>query len=499
MKKPYNFLVFLVDEMWGGNLGCTGNPDVRTPNIDALAKDGVLYTSAYCNNTVCMPSRATIMTGLTPRQHGCVTNGTILPTDIPTLPDVLRKHGYKTASFGKIHLQPTGYGQEYDEIFSWESDKAWSEGDITSLPSPYYGFETTYLTNNHVNVVGGDYYNFLKQNHPNLIKKYRKENAYYSEAEGSWRYDIPIELHYNNVISNETINYILSQKEKPFYVHCSFPDPHMPFSACKPYSEMYDPKSIEINPTWNYIEEPTACLKEYRKNYLPNGLPESDVREITAQTYGMITHIDDCVGKIIDTLKQNSLYENTVVVFLADHGEYLGTHGLKGKSNWTYDEVVRVPFICRVPGNTARKTNEPVSLLDFSPTILSLAEIDQEAMDNRLTRHGEKLGLPGVSLKENIINGTPLEKRYTFIEYDEDWAPGPVFKIRVLIDEQYKMTLYGINNEGTLFDMKNDPHELTNLYYDVGYRDIVLTMKETLLNELIRTDRLIDQPRICGA
>jgi len=132
MSKRKNFLVIVVDEMQAANLGCSGNEQVKTPNIDRIADGGVNFLRAYCNNPVCMPSRATMLTGLTPKQHGCMTNGNILPTNIPTVTKALVDHGYRTHSVGKIHLQP--FGEEDLVLQSCESKQGWNSGKIKALP-----------------------------------------------------------------------------------------------------------------------------------------------------------------------------------------------------------------------------------------------------------------------------------------------------------------------------------------------------------------------------
>ena len=156
-----NFLVFVVDQMHSGSLGCNGNPDVQTPNIDSIAQQGVTFSRCYCNNSVCMPSRSSMITGLTPRQHGCITNGTLLPEHIPTISGALADAGYRTHAVGKLHLQPFSVKATADNsILSWESRELWDNGQITSLPSPYYGFQTTDFVGGHVSYNFGDYTNW---------------------------------------------------------------------------------------------------------------------------------------------------------------------------------------------------------------------------------------------------------------------------------------------------------------------------------------------------
>lgn len=502
-QKP-NFLIFVTDEMQSFSLGCNDNPDLKTPNIDKLADKGCTFQRAYCNNSVCMPSRATMITGLTPRQHGCLTNGTKLPEKIPTIPEVLVENGYRTHSVGKLHLQPFGsMRDDGKKVFSWEDRELWRSGEIDSLPEDYYGFQTTDFVGAHVSSCFGDYQNWLDENHPGIFDKYQKENGYQSiEDLGSWRMEVPAELHYNNWIADRCIDFIKEEgQEQPFFLWCSFPDPHMPFAACKPYSEMYDPEQITLPGNWNKIKDDLKHLVEQRNRYSQTGFDEEDLREVIAQTYGMISHIDDNIGRVMDSLEDKGLADNTVVVFMSDHGEYLGTHNLLGKSVWPYEELLRIPFIWYDPvENISENTSKSVvSLLDFAPTIMDYAGIDEDSLDYRGYRHADRLGLPGRSLKPYLREGQELTVKAAFMEYDEDWHPGPVYRTRTIIRERYKVTLFAQNGDGLLFDLENDPLELSNLWDNQDYKAVKAELIEELLIELTRSDRLVDQPRICGA
>lgn len=503
--KP-NFLVFVTDEMQSFSLGCNGNHDVKTPNIDKIAEEGTNFQRAYCNNSVCMPSRASMITGLTPRQHGCLTNGTILPENMPTLPQILGDNGYRTHSVGKLHLQPFGsLREDGKKIFSWEDRDLWDRGQIKQLPENYYGFQTTDFIGAHGAGCFGDYKNWLQENHPGVYDKYKKENSYKSiksKSVNGWGMEVPQELHYNNWIADSCIEFLDDlEQEQNFFLWCSFPDPHLPFASCKPYSEMYDPDSLTLKANWNEMTGELRHLQERRKTNKKYDFDEDDLRAITAQTYGMISHIDDNVGRIMNYLEQNKLSQNTVVVFMSDHGEYLGSHHLVTKDVWPWEELLRVPFIWKTPENITEDNicDETVSLLDFVPTIIDYADIDEEEFDIRGYRHADKLGLPGRSLRETLENGEKLISKPAIVEYDEDWAVGPVYRTRTLVADKYKITIYANNGGGILVDLEDDPEELNNLWDDPDYSHIKCELITRLLKQLTVTDRLVDQPRICGA
>jgi len=492
-----NFLVICCDQLQSYSLACNGNPDVKTPNIDRLAREGCSFRRAYCNNSVCMPARSTMITGLYPRQHGCITNGTALPESIPTLPQVLVRHGYRTHAVGKLHFQPLGTTN------SAESSERWLSGELTSLPKNYYGFQTSDFIGGHVDFIFGDYVNDIRRNHPGVYEKYQRENAVWQSAgrHNCWKMDVPPELHYNNWIAEKSIRFMESSKENPFFLWCSFPDPHFPFAATKPYADLYDPNKLRLCPTaFEPLKEPeTLCRRRefFKKNYSFN---EKTLREMAAQTYGMITHVDDCVGKILDRMTRNGLMDNTVILFVSDHGEYLGSHHLIEKADWMYEELARIAMIWRIPkaARPGQGSDSVVSQVDLLPTILDYAGIDASELDLRKNFSAPPIPLPGRSLKPLLSNGISLPERSAFLEYDEDWHASGFYRVRTLIGARYKLIVYTHTGGGQLFDLENDPYERENLWDNAAHRVVKTEMMEALLREASIHDRA-EQPRRCGA
>ncbi|MFI3236419.1 MAG: sulfatase-like hydrolase/transferase [Lachnospiraceae bacterium] len=492
MSKKPNYLVFCVDQMQSFAMGCNGNTQVKTPNLDSLAAEGTSFCRAYCANTTCMPSRASIFTGLTPKQHGCISNGVMLPESIPTIVEALSNHGYRTYGSGKFHLQSTNLTHT-----SEESAARWDSNELTKLPVPYYGFTETNFVGAHINRCYGEYKQWLDVVAPGTWDLYQSENAYATPVNhgSTWRMEVPVELHYNNYIGDTTIDFLNSVKDdENFFVWCSFPDPHAPFVACKPYSEMYNPADMIVNETWDYTEESLAHLEERRKTLYGNkpAFDKEILQEMQAQTYGMITHVDDNIGRVMDALKENNLDENTIVVFMADHGEYLGTHHLLQKHEWPYEELSRVPFIWKMPTGNAIKGNceQVVSLLDFAPTVLELSGISQDELDARgQLGKAKPLGLPGRTLTSYLVDGVALTPTPAYIEFEEDWFDGPFYRDRIIVTEKYKLALFVNAGDGYLFDLEKDPHEKVNLFFEETYKDIKQDLSSKLLEHLIKTDR----------
>ncbi|MPQ43824.1 sulfatase family protein [Clostridium tarantellae] len=501
-KKP-NFLIFVVDQMQSFSMGCNGNKEVKTPNIDKLASNGVTFKRAYCNNPVCTPSRSTMITGLLPRQHGCLSNGRVLSQHIPNLPGVLHNHGYKTHSVGKLHYHP--YVNDKMKLlageFSWEDKRLWDRGEITKLPKGYYGFDTHDFLGGHGRYCFGEYIKWLNEKDPTARDKYKIENSYL-HVRDAWRMNIPKELHYNKWIVEKTKEYLDGVEDNDnFFLWCSFPDPHLPFASCRPYSDMYNPEKLTLPKTWNndhdHLEHLTKVRKYLYKAPLP--LDETYLREVMAQTYGMITHIDDSIGEIMKHLKDKELDKNTVIVFMSDHGEYLGSHNLVYKAAWQLEQTLRVPFIWSSPfaKNKGKERKEVVSLIDFAPTILEYAGIDEEEFCLRGLPQGEYKTLPGRSLVQAVEKNNNLEKIPALVESDEDCYLGKIYRTRTIVEDRFKLTIYPHNGGGVLVDLKNDPDEEVNLYYDKKYGNIRNNLTEKMLTKLMVTDRL-ERPRICS-
>jgi arylsulfatase A-like enzyme len=226
---------------------------------------------------------------------------------------------------------------------------------------------------------------------------------------------------------------------------------------------------------------------------------EPTLRESIAQTYGMITHVDDSIGRVLDHLHRAGLADNTIVVFTSDHGDYLGAHHLLLKWRYPYEQLVRVPFIWHAPGGMSQSCrSDIVSHLEFVPTVLDYAGISQGVLDRRGSRKSDPLGLPGRSLRRAIDEGTPLDECDALVEFDQDYSPGPMCRYRMLIHARYKLCVYGGTRQGILYDLQEDPCERRNLWDDSGYAKVKCDLLAALADRLAVTDRF-DGVRYCSA
>ena len=510
MADRPNFLCILTDQQRADHLGCMGNGVLRTPNIDRIGHEGVIFDRAYVNNPLCMPSRATLFTGLTARGHGVRTNGIDLDPRIPTMTQALASAGYRTHGVGKVHLRgagiPWGANKESLRVEDHpESHWAWKEAGLESLPLPYFGLQTVDFVGGHGQFYG-DYLNWLRKEHPDAAA----EQSWEPSSEGAVdcaRATIPEELHVTTWIADRTIAFLEDQAsaERPFFLWCSIPDPHHPYWPPGKYADLY--RAEDVAPPLGSPEDLDAMPPHYREAYEAprarlSGLrdPAKDfmpgIRSIIAHTYGAIALIDRNVGRILDALDRLGLSENTAVTFFSDHGDLMGDHGLVRKGPFAYEGLVRVPMLWRWPGVfQPPRTQALASLLDFAPTVLDLAEVP--IPEGRTPPEPEcpmqRPPWPGRSLAPLLRGKVERVQDAAIVENDEDYLG---LRMRTLVTERYKLTVYAGEDYGELLDLENDPGERRNLWYDPDHQDLRKDLSVRLLHELARTDSTL--PRRMG-
>ncbi|MBD3340592.1 MAG: sulfatase-like hydrolase/transferase [Candidatus Lokiarchaeota archaeon] len=497
MAENFNVLFVITDQQRADHLGCAGNTDLKTPNIDALASEGVRFTNAYCANPMCMPNRATIFTGKYPSVHGVRCNGINLDPAIPTFTQALVDAGYQTCSFGKIHLNwyGTPWKRKYSSYEMLIPTIYTPKTKRKPLPKPYYGLEEVEMTIGHGDAVGGDYLDWIEEKAPeylDLVKK-RSTELFDRVLDES---PLPEELYQTSYITEKTVSFLERYSDgkhgdKPFFVHCSFPDPHHP--TCPPgrFQSLYDPDSIEISSTLNEIQ------RLYRHRVLKHHInihprtrlretTEEELRKFQAYSYGLITLIDNSIGKILAALISLGLEKNTIVIFTSDHADLMGDHGMLLKGPAHYQGLVKVPYIWKVPGITkaGRVSDALVSSIDIPKTILELLNIKRKL---------HPPGMQGFDITP-ILEDPSIELRdCCLIEEDED--PHKTVKkkehgnirVRTLVTKDYRLSLYeGWEDFGDLYDLKRDPNETNNLWFDKDYKDLRDKMVYKMTHEILK-------------
>jgi len=513
-RRP-SFLCIIADQMRGDHLGCDGNPVIETPHLDRLAASGVRFRRAYVNNPLCMPCRATLFTGLTPRGHGVRTNGIPLDRRLPTLPAALAEAGYRTHAVGKMHLLPFGTPRSSDPAAldprEWpESAHFWRAGLLAAVPTPYFGLQTVEISIGHGPGTTGDYQRWLEERDPQAEQRWRPEAGQPTPhgAEQAWHCALPQELHYNHWVADRTIAFLEQQQpEQPFFLWCSFPDPHHPYCPPEPWASKYDPAAVppptrregelaDLPPHYRMIYERAFLLSGRRQ---PARMDDAQLREIIALTYGMISHVDQGVGRILDALEQRGLRESTVVCFLSDHGDMMGDHWMMNKGPFHLEGLLRVPCLWSCPGLIPQGVvaDSLVSYLDVAPTILELAGVPIPEGPVPAVPEAERqlAPWPGVSFASRLRGGRGPEQESLVVENDEDYLG---LRLRTLVTGRYLITAYPGQGYGELFDLQEDGGQLYNLWADPARQGRKRELLVRLMERLVETDQRLPR-RLCHA
>ena len=328
MADRPNILVIHTDQHRFDCLGAYGNQEIRTPHIDSLAADGVVYNDSFCTFPVCTPSRYSLLTGVPVRRHGAYGNLSTLPLALPTFPEVLRNAGYGTTAVGKMHFNPTYLDVGFDELLLAEQAGLGRFDD--------------------------DYHRWLRDE--GLVdkidlmceaKEFREDGPQELwENLGAIESDID-NAHYTTTwIGERALRTLESWKEGPHLLMVGFIKPHPPYDPPASWTGMYDPEDLTPLPGWT-AEIPPRDLRYHVGRFVHSGTAEKHARRAIAYYYATISQIDLHVGRMIDCLKRKGLYDDTVVLFTSDHGDYMGFHKMQGKGNYMYDPVVRVPLIIK--------------------------------------------------------------------------------------------------------------------------------------------------------
>ena len=487
-----NILFIITDQQRVDHLSCAGNPILKTPNMDNIAKGGVRFTNAFCTNPMCMPNRACILTGLYPNMHGVRSNGINLPLNIPTFTQSLQKSGWHTATIGKIHLQFQApridmVSRSVERIAAWISEK-YRTKMRSEFPLPYYGFDEVEIVLGHGDLCAGHYLDWLEERAPQYSKSMGKRfekffNAIYYDTEFSE------ELYPTTYITERTISFFERYSQgkygsKPFFLHCSFPDPHHPVCPPGRYKDMYKPSEIELPPSFDDGKNlgQHKFLGKHVNSVLRGALlreaTEEETRKFTASTYGSIAMIDASIGKILTSLEKLGLADNTMVIYTSDHGDLMGDHGLLLKGPCPFKGILNVPLLWKVPDLTKSAVSDSlVSSIDIPKTILNLLKVK---------RRYHPPDMQGVDITPVLKDPTTKVRDCCLIEEDEELLNINV-RLRHLVTEEYKLTIYeDLMDFGDLYDRKNDPEELNNLWYDNNYKNLRYKLIDKLLHENLK-------------
>ncbi|MFM2129333.1 MAG: hypothetical protein RL477_879 [Pseudomonadota bacterium] len=505
MARRPNFVLFITDQHRADHLGCYGNRLLHTPAIDRLAARGVRFDNFHVASPVCMPNRASLMTGRMPSLHGVRHNGIPLARDQVTFVELLAAAGYATALAGKLHLQnftgrPPNFSFEEKPGFApppadlreamrrslsgpaydAENDMLWRTEDH-KVALPFYGFGRADICTGHGDQAGGDYRRWLAARGADPDRLAGPANALPDPTRKGpqcWRTKMPEELYPTAYVEDRAADFLKSHAaaggDRPFFLQVSFPDPHHPFTPPGRFWDMYDPRDVELPANFSAGDLPALthlrrALAEGRAvrdlPTLPFAVTEDEARTIIALTYGMIAMIDEALGRIVRLVEDLGLGEDTVFLFTADHGDYMGDHGLMTKYLLHYRSLTRVPLIVADPASAAAGTSrrDLGNTLDIAATVLARAGLQPcNGMQGR-----------------DLFDATAPAPASLLIEEEGSlpmFGEGARERVRTLLTDGWRLTLHRAQGgRGAdwweLYDLAADPGESDNLWSRNEARD----------------------------
>ena len=495
-----NVLFITTDQQRYDSLGVNGGKVARTPHLDALARAGINFRRAHVQNVVCMPSRATMLTGQHPRTHGVIANGVALPEDAPSVARQLRRGaGYRTALIGKAHFEP-----HLDPGLRFYENRCASAGH----EGPWHGFEHVELAT-HGPMGGHHYAAWLWREHPEDVRGFA---AVLTGAGGGEtgapevaHNPIPREHYHTDWVADRTLRWLASvDADEPWFCWMSFPDPHHPYDPpldeVKKRSSWRDLALPDGHPgTRERIEailrgRPRHWLDWYEGrfrnpeggpiHFVPSRLTHDQLREVHAMIHVENELVDEACGRVFAWLRATGQDEHTDIVFTSDHGELQGDFGLMFKGPYHVDALLRVPLLWR-PAPSRRgapaEVSEPVGLVDLAPTFCAIAGLEPPAW-----MEGAVLPERAGSARERVI--TTFDSQFAPVGmhlrtiYRDGWLC-TVYEPRTR-DRGGRWPLYWsiwgrgtevpeyTGHEGELYDCREDPRQWHNLWSDPARRKL---------------------------
>jgi len=492
MTSKRNVLFIMCDQLRFDYLGCAGHKSLKTPNIDRLASRGVRFTNAYVQSTVCGPSRMSAYTGRYVRSHGSTHNGVPLRVGEPTLGDHLREVGVRSALIGKTHMTADEEGMERlgidrDSIIGVRVAECGFEPferDDGLHPSTSYDPDPAYDT--YLRLHGFDAENPW-EHWANSGEGENGENFngwLLVHADKAAR--IPDEHSETPYMTRRAMRFIdeAEARGEAWCAHLSYIKPHWPYIVPAPYHDMYGKTDIQP-PIRSEAERvsPNPIFEAFQQERYSRNFSRDEVRETVIPCYmGLIKQIDDQLGHLFDFMEKRGLFENTLIVFTADHGDYLGDHWL-GEKYLFHDVSAKVPMIVYDPRREADATRGTTSdalveMIDLAPTFLDYfgGKAKPHILEGRSLLpliSGERKNLRNYAISEYDYSGDAARLKLAM--------PVSDCKLYMITDGRFKL-MHGEGVEPMLFDLRNDPDEL----HDLGREPSAAAEIERLRKALMR-------------
>ena len=450
-----NVVLFITDGHRADALGCCGNALLETPHLDAFAAEGVRFERSFCTHSVCMPTRASLYTGRYPHIHGVWANGVALRRSEVTLAQALADAGYATCAAGKVHFEP---------------QQAYADHVAPIIDGPYYGFDEVHLSEN---CLGAEYLDFIAEHFPDLADRARRRDH------------MPEEAHDLSWITSQAIDFIERQAAggRRFFAHCSFHELIPPCNPPEGWAGHYRPEDVPVPELReDDLDRKPSWYRQCYEGYLARGRQpdEPALRRIIATYYDQARFLDKQFGRVVAALERLGIWDDTVVLFTADHGLSLNDHWQWRHGPFLFDEVIRVPMIWRAPGTRGGTvTDAMVESVDVMPTVLDLCGVAPPPGAQGQSIGPLLLGEAGATGRESVLvqerQAPDLAARGLDPESITEWG------VRT---DGWKLIHYPGCDYGELYDLRSDPGEFVNLWADEGCRVQRQEMEHLLLDRL---------------
>ena len=435
LNKP-NIIFLMTDTTLRQALSCYGSPFIRTPNIDSLCSRSCQFKNCYQPATLCMPSRSTWWTGLYQSTHKVYSNDDKFNREIPTLFKYLSKQNYYGGYLGLFHCWP---GEKHDGLDDW----SWLDFVLDHIGETYdirlQGLRE-YAKKNDFTITEEDLHDFTEEN----LRDFRNHAGYT---------DFPIERHITHRLTDKAIECIDDfQDDRPNALWVSYWMPHEPWAPPVPYNTLYSPEEVILPENiWDQRKSRPEHHNHPHVTQYADLENEGQLRRLWAAYAGMVSYVDDQIGRILSHLKEKNLYEDSMIVFSTDHGTTLGVHGwmYKGRS-YMIEEISHIPCIVKLPNQSQpHQVNDIVSTADFTPTILDMLKLPHEHLHGR-------------SWFQDVFKGKERENPYALGIHGKG-DDHEALSVRMLRKEVWKYNVYSKEGVEELYNIKEDPYEMKNL------------------------------------
>ena len=470
-RRP-NILFILTDQQRQDSMACYGNDWIETSNLNTIANHGFVFENAYVTQPVCTPSRASIMTGLYPHAVGLHRNNIPLPTDTPTIAELIGDD-YYCGYFGKWHLG--------DDMVRQHGFDAWVSVEDFHRPR---------ATKKE--------YRFLEANYNDHLRKHGVEPPGPHRSYENWfaTAGLTEEQTQAYFLGDTAADFIRHHPgsqhgDMPFMLYVSFFEPHPPYTG--PLNDLYAPTDVTVGPAFLKRPDDSSLLNRLRADYYMAGnlnpLGINDYHDLTtedgwrglrAKYFANVTLVDRQIGKMLKALRETGQWEDTIIVFTSEHGEMAGDHGMLEKRSM-YEEASRVPLLMRIPGSgpdtqrASQRIPGSVSLVDLVPTLLDICGTGTDAVPE----------MQGQSLAPVIHGNADLSENDVFVQWngmgDRNLGTPEINRMAsmpwrtVITPDRWKLNLCA-TDRCELYDLNTDPHEMANLYDAPQHRDRVRDM-----------------------